>query len=67
MTYIASLYNEFLKSFAAQEGHPLCDLTPGMEPLPKFFFDDLHFTDEGARRVADLVLRCALKALEGKR
>lgn len=67
MTHIASLYNAFLKSFAAREGHPLCDLAPGIEPLPKFFYDDLHFTDEGARRVADLVLPCALKALEGKR
>jgi len=66
MTYIASLYNEFLKSFAAQEGHPLCDLAPGMEPLPKFFYDDLHFTDEGARRVADLALSCVLKALAGR-
>ena len=67
MSHIASLYNEFLKSFAAQEGHPLCDLASAMEPLPKFFYDDLHFTDEGSRRVADLVLPCALKALEGKR
>jgi len=66
MTHIASLYNEFLKSFAAQEGHPLCDLAPGMEPLPKFFYDDLHFTDEGARRVADLALSCVLKALAGR-
>jgi lysophospholipase L1-like esterase len=66
MIHIASLYNEFLKSFAAQEEHPLCDLAPGMEPLPQFFYDDLHFTDEGARRVAGLVLPCVLKALEGR-
>ena len=65
MTHIASLYNGFLKSFTAQEGHPLCDLAPGIEPLPKFFYDDLHFTDEGARRVAGLVLPCVLKVLEG--
>jgi len=25
MIHIASLYNGFLRSFAAQEGHPLCD------------------------------------------
>jgi len=37
-----------------------------MEPLPKFFYDDLHFTDEGARRVADLALSCVLKALAGR-
>src|SRR6267143_4749173 len=67
MAYIASLYNEFLKSFTAQEGHPLCDLAAGIEPLPRFFYDDMHFTDEGSRRIADLVLPCALKALEGKR
>lgn len=66
MVHIASLYNEFLKSFAAEEGHPLCDVAPGMEPSPEFFYDDLHFTDEGARRVASLVLPCALKALDGK-
>jgi lysophospholipase L1-like esterase len=66
MIHIASLYNEFLKSFAAREGHPLCDPAPGMEALPKFFFDDMHFTDEGARRVADLVLPCVLKALKGR-
>src|SRR5256885_589268 len=67
MIQIASLYNEFLKSFAARGGHPLCDLAQGMEPSPEFFYDELHFTDEGARRVADLVMPCALKALEGKR
>lgn len=66
MAHIASLYNEFLKSFAAREGHPLCDLAAGIEPLPSFFYDDMHFTDEGARRIADLVLPCALKALERK-
>jgi len=66
MAHIASLYNEFLKSFAAQEGHPLCDLAPGLEPLPEFFYDELHFTDEGARRVADLALPCVLKALAGR-
>lgn len=66
MAHIASLYNEFLKSFAAQEGHPLCDLAAGIEPLPRFFYDDIHFTDEGARRIAELVLPCALKALEEK-
>jgi len=67
MAHIASLYNELLKSFTAQEGHPLCDLAAGIEPLPRFFYDDMHFTDEGSRRIADLVLPCALKALEGKR
>ena len=67
MIHIASLYNEFLRSFAAREGHPLCDLAAGMEPLPGYFIDDMHFTDAGARRVAEMVLPCALKALEGKR
>ena len=67
MIHIASLYNEFLRSFAAREGHPLCDLAAGMEPLPRYFTDDMHFTDDGARRIAELVLPCALMALEGKR
>lgn len=67
MIHIASLYNEFLRSFAAREGHPLCDLAAGIEPLPGYFTDDMHFTDDGARRIAEMVLPCALKALEQKR
>ena len=67
MIHVASLYNEFLRSFAAREGHPLCDLAAGMEPLPGYYTDDMHFTDDGTRRIAEMVLPCALKALEGKR
>lgn len=35
--------------------------------MPRFFYDEVHFTEEGVRRVADLVLPCVLKALKGKR
>lgn len=62
MNRIASLYNDFLRSFAKQEGHPLCDLAAEVQPLPAYFYDDLHFTDEGARHVAELVVPCVLAA-----
>jgi lysophospholipase L1-like esterase len=67
MIHIASLYNEFLRSFAAREDHPLCDLAAGMEPLPGYYTDDMHSTNDGARRIAEMVLPCALNALAGKR
>ena len=63
MSHIASLYNEFLRSFAARAGHPVCDLASRVMPPRTLFYDDMHYTDEGSRRVAEQVLPCVLAAL----
>ncbi len=58
MVHIAQLYRQHLKDFAAREGHGLCDLAAGMPPQRELYYDDMHFTDLGAQRVADLVRPC---------
>lgn len=67
MHHIATLYNGFLATFATKEGHPLCDLAPAIQPTRTLLYDDMHFTDEGAKRVSEIVLQCVLAAVEKKR
>lgn len=63
MIYIAALYNKFLLEFSRQNGHASCDVAAGLEPSVRLFYDDMHYTNEGARRVAEMALPCVLKAL----
>jgi lysophospholipase L1-like esterase len=63
MVHIANVYNQFLVEFAKRNGHPLCDVASGMPPSTQFFYDDMHLTDDGAARVADLVFQCVEQAL----
>lgn len=66
MAHIAALYNAHLKEFAAQGGHRLCDVASSMPAERRFFYDDIHFTDDGAQRVAELLLPCVKSALTSK-
>lgn len=66
MTHIASVYNRQLADFAAQGGHGLCDLASQMQPEHRFFYDDIHFTDDGAQKVAELVAPCVQRMLQGR-
>lgn len=63
MMHVAALYNTFLAELARRDGHALCDVAAGMEASSRLFYDDMHYTDEGARRMADLVLPCVEKLL----
>lgn len=58
MSHIASLYNSHLKDFASSGGHGFCDVASQMPAEHRFFYDDIHFTDDGAQRVSELVLPC---------
>jgi lysophospholipase L1-like esterase len=55
---VAKLYNDHLGAFAARHGQPFCDLAAGMGPEPAHYYDEMHYTDEGAARVAQLVAAC---------
>ena len=66
MIDIAGLYNNHLAAFTARTGHGLCDLAAGLPPSRQLY-DDLHFTDDGAQRVAELVLPCVQRALRTRR
>lgn len=63
MSGIGNLYNEFLVGFARRHGVPLCDVAAGVTPSLQVFYDDMHFTDIGASRVAELVLPCVVQVL----
>ena len=39
------------------------DVAAGVTPSLQVFYDDMHFTDAGAARVAELVLPCVVQAL----
>jgi hypothetical protein len=65
MAQVARLYNAHLMRFAAGRGHGLCDAAAGMPPEQRFFYDDMHYTDEGAARMAEVVAPCVRAALAG--
>lgn len=61
--HIAALYNGFLLDMARREGHAGCDVAAGMSASDEMFFDDMHYTDAGARRMAELIRPCVEDAL----
>ena len=56
MEAIANLYNSYLVQFANEQGFDLIDLAAAMPAGTQFFYDDVHFNTEGARRVANVIL-----------
>ncbi len=67
MARLAHLYNAHLSQFARRTGHGLCDAAAGMPPEQRLFYDDMHYTDEGAARMAELIAPCVRVALENAR
>ncbi len=57
-------YAEAVREVAAEEGAVLCDLARRFDELPReeveasFRDDGIHLTEEGSRRVAELLYRC---------
>ncbi len=66
LMHVALLYNQYLSDFADEQAQPLCDIAPHVEPSTDNFFDDAHFNTSGSLVVAELVLPCALSALNAK-
>lgn len=64
MAHVARLYNMHLAQFAQGGGHGLCDAAAGMPPEQRLFYDDMHYTDEGAARMAELIAPCVQAALK---
>jgi hypothetical protein len=58
MIYLSNLYNRFLIEFAAKRNVPLCDLDAVIEPSFDNFYDEMHFNEQGANRVADYLHFC---------
>jgi lysophospholipase L1-like esterase len=58
-----ALFNAALEDFAHAHGLPLLDLARGLGGDPRCFYDDVHFSEEGARRAASFLAH-GLGALE---
>ena len=56
----AQRHNDYLRTFAKENGLALCDLAAQIRPSLDIFFDSHHFNTPGARRVAELVQECVL-------
>jgi lysophospholipase L1-like esterase len=47
-------YNDIVRRIASDLQVPIVDLEPSVPRDLRHFIDDVHYTPEGARRVADL-------------
>ncbi|MBI1320557.1 MAG: hypothetical protein GC168_16660 [Candidatus Hydrogenedens sp.] len=69
LRYAMDAYNDRLREICAEEDAACVDLDP-MNGNPEYFYDDCHFTEAGARAVADAVaqaLRARLQSGGGAR
>lgn len=61
MIGIAGTYNRWLLKTAAEAGMPTCEIGPDVAASPAHFYDDCHFNEGGAARVAQLVGQCVAR------
>jgi lysophospholipase L1-like esterase len=52
LQHIAALYNEWLIEFACLERMPFFDLAAHVPKSEEYMYDDVHFTEHGAKKVA---------------
>ena len=64
---ILDLFNSELVAFCEERGVACYDLASDVPPTEENFYDFCHFTEAGARRVAELVSAQAAKLLKSAR
>jgi lysophospholipase L1-like esterase len=52
---ILEMYNDVTRSVATELGVPLVDLARALPKSSRYFYDTIHFTNEGASRVAEIL------------
>jgi hypothetical protein len=65
MVHLADLYNRYLIEFTAERNVPLCDLDAVLDPSFENYYDEMHFNEQGARRVAEYLRVCLSDILIG--
>jgi lysophospholipase L1-like esterase len=58
MASIAKFYNAWLRREAGKDGMEFCGVAKDIAPTTEYFFDDCHFNERGAQRIASLVGAC---------
>jgi lysophospholipase L1-like esterase len=66
LVYLSDLYNTYLKETAARRGVDLCDPASQMAASNDFFYDEMHFTEQGSDRIAELLVPCVAEALKNR-
>ena len=60
---VASTYNAALMKIALDNEINFCDLAKEVPPSEKYFYDDVHFNENGSERVAIVLSECINLAL----
>ena len=55
---ISQLYNQKLLEIATENNIHFCDLANEITPTIEYFFDDVHFNENGSKAVAELLHGC---------
>ena len=55
---ISSLYNNWLRDYTANNNLNFCSLSERMKPTTDNFLDDAHFSENGSKRVAEILSKC---------
>jgi len=59
---ISDLYNKWLLDFADQHDIDGCNLADKIPPTTDYLYDDCHYNEGGARKVALVIAQCAMKS-----
>jgi len=55
---ISQLYNQRLLELATENNIHFCDLAKEIPPTTDYFYDDVHFNENGSRAVANVLHGC---------
>lgn len=58
---IAKVYNNWIIDFGMKNEIAVCDLTHATEPNTNFFYDDVHFNENGSKVIAEEIFQCIKK------
>ena len=58
LIHVSGLYNDWLYAAAKESGFESCDLGSQIPPTTDYLYDDCHFNEGGAKRVAELLRAC---------
>jgi hypothetical protein len=63
---ILELYNDVTRGVGQEKGLAVIELARSLPKTSRFFYDFVHFTDEGAQAVAEIVAPSLCRVLEAK-
>jgi hypothetical protein len=58
MEQFARVYNRSLLETVRSLGGEACDIAPALAPTTRYFYDDCHYNENGARAMAKAIQAC---------